>query len=103
MKKLVILAMAFATIVSLSATASAATIEYRFPVNGSPSYPTAYFWHNGADWASSHPDWAFYVGKEQSALYYARNVLPSVMEKAARMAAEDRTPIDIPDAAFATV
>jgi alkylation response protein AidB-like acyl-CoA dehydrogenase len=51
----------------------------------------------------SHPDAAFYLGKEQAALYYARNVLPTVEEKARRMNTEDRSPVDIPDAAFATV
>jgi len=50
-----------------------------------------------------HADYPFYTGKEQAALYYARNVLPGVEEKAHRIAAEDRTPLNIPDAAFATV
>jgi alkylation response protein AidB-like acyl-CoA dehydrogenase len=51
----------------------------------------------------SHPDAAFYDGKVASALFYARNVLPGVELKAKLMAEEDATPIDIPDAAFATV
>jgi alkylation response protein AidB-like acyl-CoA dehydrogenase len=51
----------------------------------------------------SHADALFYAGKEHAALYYARNVLPTVEEKARRMNAEDRSPIDIPDAAFATI
>jgi alkylation response protein AidB-like acyl-CoA dehydrogenase len=50
-----------------------------------------------------HADWAFYTGKEYAALYYARNVLPGVEEKARRMGHEDRSPLDIPDAAFASV
>jgi alkylation response protein AidB-like acyl-CoA dehydrogenase len=52
---------------------------------------------------AGHPDVAFYEGKVAAALYYARNVLPGVELKAKLMAEEDRTPIDITDAAFATV
>jgi alkylation response protein AidB-like acyl-CoA dehydrogenase len=52
---------------------------------------------------AGHPDAAFYEGKVAAALYYARNVLPGVELKAKLMAEEDRTPIDITDAAFATV
>jgi alkylation response protein AidB-like acyl-CoA dehydrogenase len=51
--------------------------------------------------AAGHPDAAFYEGKVAAALYYARNVLPDVELKAKLMAEEDRTPLDIPDAAFA--
>jgi len=36
-------------------------------------------------------------------LYYARNVLPGVELKGKLMAEEDTTPIDLQDAAFATV
>jgi alkylation response protein AidB-like acyl-CoA dehydrogenase len=50
-----------------------------------------------------HPDHAFYTGKVQAALYYARTCLPNVESAAKAMNDEDRTPIDIPDAAFATV
>ena len=46
---------------------------------------------------------AFYAGKIQAALYFARNVLPGVEHKAALLAEEDKSPLDIPDAAFATV
>jgi alkylation response protein AidB-like acyl-CoA dehydrogenase len=52
---------------------------------------------------ATHPDAAFYAGKVQAALYYARNVLPGVEEKAKLLAEEDRSPLDIPDAGFATV
>jgi alkylation response protein AidB-like acyl-CoA dehydrogenase len=52
---------------------------------------------------ATHPDAAFYEGKVQAALYYARNVLPGVEEKAKLLGEEDRSPLDIPDAAFATV
>jgi hypothetical protein len=47
-----------------------------------------------------HPDRDFYAGKRCAALYYAVNVLPDVVRKAERMAAEDRTPLVIPDAGF---
>jgi alkylation response protein AidB-like acyl-CoA dehydrogenase len=53
--------------------------------------------------AEGHPDAAFYAGKVQAALYFARNVLPGVEHKAALLADEDKSPLDIPDAAFATV
>jgi hypothetical protein len=53
--------------------------------------------------AAGHADLAFYAGKTAAALYYARNVLPGVEFKARIMADEDRTPLEIPDAAFATV
>jgi alkylation response protein AidB-like acyl-CoA dehydrogenase len=52
---------------------------------------------------AGHPDHAFYTGKVQSALYFARNVLPGVEHKAQLLAEEDKSPLDIPDAAFATV
>jgi alkylation response protein AidB-like acyl-CoA dehydrogenase len=52
---------------------------------------------------AGHPDHAFYTGKVASALYFARNVLPGVEHKAALLADEDKSPIEIPDAAFATV
>jgi alkylation response protein AidB-like acyl-CoA dehydrogenase len=48
-------------------------------------------------------DQPFYEGKVQAALFFARNVLPGVEFKARLMAEEDRAPLDIPDAAFATV
>ncbi|HVJ89529.1 MAG TPA: acyl-CoA dehydrogenase C-terminal domain-containing protein, partial [Labilithrix sp.] len=51
----------------------------------------------------AHPDHAFYTGKVASALYYARNVLPEVEHKAQLLASEDKSPLEIPDAAFATV
>jgi alkylation response protein AidB-like acyl-CoA dehydrogenase len=48
-------------------------------------------------------DVAFYTGKVEAAQYYARNELPNVEMSAKLMAEEDRTALDIPDAAFATV
>jgi hypothetical protein len=53
--------------------------------------------------AADHPDHAFYTGKIAAAQYFARNVLPGVAEKAKLLEQEDRSPLDIPDAAFATV
>jgi alkylation response protein AidB-like acyl-CoA dehydrogenase len=52
--------------------------------------------------AAGHPDAAFYEGKVAAALYFARNVLPSVELKAKLMGEEDKTPIEMSDAAFAT-
>ncbi len=53
--------------------------------------------------AAGHPDEAFYAGKIAAALYYARNILPGVEDKARVLAEEDKSALDIPDAAFATV
>jgi hypothetical protein len=50
-----------------------------------------------------HPDRAFYEGKKWAALYFCRNVLPSVEATAKVLEAGDSSAIDIPDAAFATV
>jgi hypothetical protein len=50
-----------------------------------------------------HPDHAFYTGKIAAALYFARNVLPGVEHKARLLGDEDKSPLEIPDAAFATV
>jgi alkylation response protein AidB-like acyl-CoA dehydrogenase len=52
---------------------------------------------------AGHPDAAFYAGKVQAALYYARTELPNVELGARLMAEEDRSPLDIPSAGFATV
>ena len=48
-------------------------------------------------------DYAFYEGKKHAALYYAFNVLPGVRDKADMLNKEDRSPLDIPDEAFATI
>jgi hypothetical protein len=53
--------------------------------------------------APTEADHAFYTGKIAAALYFARTVLPGVEQKAASMGDEDRTPLDVPEAAFATV
>ncbi|MFO0610294.1 MAG: acyl-CoA dehydrogenase [Polyangiales bacterium] len=52
---------------------------------------------------AEHPDHAFYTGKKFAALYYARNVLPSVQAIAGVLDLADTSALDIPDAAFATV
>lgn len=46
---------------------------------------------------------AFYEGKVKAALYFARNVLPNVRASAEILAAEDTTPVDVSDGAFASV
>jgi hypothetical protein len=53
--------------------------------------------------AAGHPDKAFYKGKVSAALYYAKNVLPGVEEKAKILAEEDKSALEIDDASFATV
>jgi len=50
----------------------------------------------------SEQDKAFYAGKIQSGLWFARNVLPQVEASARSLATEDASPIDIPDAALGT-
>jgi 3-(methylthio)propanoyl-CoA dehydrogenase len=51
----------------------------------------------------SNPDHAFYEGKQQSAAWYARNVLPQVEHAAQVLSLEDGSPMEISDEAFATV
>jgi alkylation response protein AidB-like acyl-CoA dehydrogenase len=53
--------------------------------------------------AAGHPDRAFYQGKKGAALFYARNALAGAPLKAQQIAAADRTAIDLPAEAFATV
>jgi hypothetical protein len=48
-------------------------------------------------------DRAFYEGKKQAALYFARVVLPRVKFNAETLGREDSSPLDIPTDAFATV
>jgi alkylation response protein AidB-like acyl-CoA dehydrogenase len=53
--------------------------------------------------AEGQPDHAFYTGKVHAALYFAHNVMPGVLSKAEIIAREDRSALDIPEQAFATV
>jgi alkylation response protein AidB-like acyl-CoA dehydrogenase len=53
--------------------------------------------------AKTHPDWAFYEGKKYSAIYWAKNVLAGVPALAEIIRAADKSPVEIPDEAFATV
>jgi hypothetical protein len=53
--------------------------------------------------AAGEPDQAFYAGKIAAAQFYALTVLPGVEHKAAQFGDEDRTALDVPEAAFATV
>jgi hypothetical protein len=50
-----------------------------------------------------HRDRAFYLGRCHSAVYFALNVLPGAESKAAIIEAGDRSALDIPDEAFATL
>ena len=52
---------------------------------------------------ADHPDRTFYAGKRFAAQYFAANILPTVAAKAQLIAREDRSPIDMPLGAFATV
>jgi hypothetical protein len=45
-------------------------------------------------------DRAFYAGKVQGALWFARNVLPSVESSARSLALEDASALEIPEAAL---
>jgi len=51
----------------------------------------------------SAKDWAFYEGKKQAALYFANNILPEVIAKSKILASGDKSPVEIPTEAFATV
>lgn len=51
----------------------------------------------------SAADRAFYQGKQHAATYFSRHVLPEVRSHADVLAREDRTALDIPNEAFATV
>jgi alkylation response protein AidB-like acyl-CoA dehydrogenase len=51
----------------------------------------------------AHPDWAFYEGKRHTAVYWAHEVLPLIPAEAEVLRAVDRSPIEIPKEAFATV
>ena len=53
--------------------------------------------------AAADADKAFYDGKVQAALFFARNTLPGVEDKARLMNEEDNSPNDISEASFATV
>jgi len=50
-----------------------------------------------------HADRAFYTGKRYAALFYASNILSTVPGKAVLIGKEDKTPVEIPTEAFATV
>jgi hypothetical protein len=52
----------------------------------------------GAD--ADEDERAFYEGKKQSALYFARSVLPGVFAKSKVLTAEDTSALEIPDAGF---
>jgi hypothetical protein len=52
---------------------------------------------------AGHADHAFYDGKKFAAMWYAQHVLPNVVGRGKALASEDRSAIDIPDGAFATV
>ena len=53
--------------------------------------------------ADGHPDKAFYAGKISAAQYYARHVLPHVALLAKIAESEDKSAMEIPTEAFATV
>jgi hypothetical protein len=57
----------------------------------------------GEKLADGHPDKAFYTGKVAAARFYARHVMPGAIAKAKLLQAEDLSPMEIPDEAFATV
>ena len=53
--------------------------------------------------SEGQPDYAFYVGKCHAALFYALNTLPGVSSKVEIIARADRSAVEIPEEAFATV
>jgi alkylation response protein AidB-like acyl-CoA dehydrogenase len=53
--------------------------------------------------SETHPDRAFYLGKCHAAMYFALNILPGVRHKAEIVVQADKSAVDIPEGAFATV
>ncbi len=53
-----------------------------------------------ADVSDTHPDHAFYTGKIHGAIYFAKNILPTVVGTAKVISLADTSPNEIPDAAF---
>ena len=56
-----------------------------------------------AELGEDDPDRSFYLGKKHAAIYFGLNVLPSVAEKAGVIGAADKSAMEIPEDAFATV
>lgn len=56
-----------------------------------------------AEVAQSHPDWAFYEGKKQAAIFFAHSVLPTVIAKSKMLQSGDTSALDIPVEGFASV
>jgi len=56
----------------------------------------------GKDYPPEHPERVFYEGKKASALWYARNVLPTVEQSAKMIAMEDLSAMELAPAAFGT-
>jgi hypothetical protein len=50
--------------------------------------------------SGDHADRAFYEGKQRAAIYFAHNVLPTIIGKAKIVAAGDRSAIEMPDDGF---
>src|SRR5258706_13015703 len=53
--------------------------------------------------SASETEAAFYAGKVSAAQYFCRNILPGVEHKAQLLGDEDLSPLEIPDAGFATI
>lgn len=53
--------------------------------------------------SDAHPDHAFYTGKKFAAQYFANNVLSTLPSRVQRLSAIDTLPVEMPEAAFATV
>lgn len=56
-----------------------------------------------AELKEDHPDRPFYAGRKHAAIYFAQTVLPAVAYKAGVIGAENRSALDIPEDAFATI
>jgi alkylation response protein AidB-like acyl-CoA dehydrogenase len=48
-------------------------------------------------------EWAFYEGKKKAAIFFANNVLPEVVAKSKILGSGDKSAVEIPTEAFATV
>lgn len=56
-----------------------------------------------ADTPDTHPDHAFYTGKKFAARYFANNVLSMLPSRVQQLSSIDTVPVEMPEAAFATV
>jgi hypothetical protein len=53
--------------------------------------------------SETHPDHAFYTGKQLTGQFFANDVLATLPSRVRRLSAIDKTAVAMPDEAFATI